>query len=664
MNQDAFSGLTRAQSEDKRDELSQATQANPLDQEIAVILNQLPELQSVQNQLAEIEAIDYFIAREMVCALVNVPDAKILAFSEIQIATLFHLFMALSQAQRHGHTCLQLSLLSAQHWFVSSTDGEQEQQYDGYVFPDFNTLLRLVNVLPISADNDAMVVFDNDSLYLRRYWLFERELADAITQRVANANEIIESQINDQKQRLTQLFPESLQNDIDWQKVAVANALNKSFSIIAGGPGTGKTYTVTKLIAALLMQADKTLDIQLVAPTGKAAQRLSESISAAVESFRKSQLIEEQILNQIPTIGLTLHRLLGVIPNSPNFRHDKQNLLHCDVVIVDEVSMVDLPLMTRLFRALPTTCKVVLLGDCQQLPSVETGSVLADLAPHKTTRFSTGNGQYLAQVCAESFGSEVISLNESACDYLTYLTQSRRFTGSGGIGLLAKAIIAGDSLQAWQLLANNTEQLRLSKESSLASYLVQLTNQHYLPVFQSDNLQQAYQAFQQFRILSPCKSGEGGVESINEQVEKELQSKGFIHFSQALYRGRPIMITQNHYKLQLFNGDIGMLWPDQDGNLKAYFPSGDGFRQVSIPRLPPFETVYAMTIHKTQGSEFDQVAMVIPQQGSAKLLTRELLYTGLTRAKSHFQLFSRKKEFTEGVNKQVRRCSGLEQRML
>ncbi|WP_394176074.1 exodeoxyribonuclease V subunit alpha [Thalassotalea litorea] len=626
------------------------------------LLDCLPELQHLQNLLADIEAIDYFIAREIVSAVFSDCDVQFHQGKANVVDTLFYLIIALSQAQRQGHTCLQLTEIAANTWFASTIEDNEGKEYPGYVFADLATLKQGLEALAISPDDSSLIVFEHEKLYLRRYWQFERDLAIAIRERVATvADQTIDNpaeQLALQKQVLRRLFPDVAASETDWQKVAVANALNKSFSIIAGGPGTGKTYTVTKLIAALIMQAETTLDIQLVAPTGKAAQRLSESIGAAVESFRKIDLVDDTILDAIPVTGLTLHRLLGVKVNSPNFRHDEHNPLRCDVVIVDEVSMVDLPLMTRLFRALPKDCKVILLGDCQQLPSVETGSVLADLALYENTRYSKNNVDYLQQISGEPLISDA-----QACDYLTYLTKSRRFQGAGGIGRLASAIIQGDSINAWQLLSQSAEQLLLSKESSLAKYILQLTQQYYLPIFSSKNLQEAYQTFQRFRILSPCKSSEGGVEYINEHVEKALQNQGCIPYSQSLYRGRPIMITQNHYKLQLFNGDIGMLWPDPDGNLKAYFPDNDGFRSVSIPRLPPFETVYAMTIHKTQGSEFDHVAMVLPQKGGARLLTRELLYTGLTRAKSHFQLFSRKREFVEGIEKQVSRCSGLGQRI-
>ncbi|TKB44765.1 exodeoxyribonuclease V subunit alpha [Thalassotalea mangrovi] len=623
-------------------------------------VDKLPSVLKLKKQLTDIEAIDYFLAKEILST------SSESGFDYQEFSTLFHLFLALSQFQRQGHTCLPLETIAGQHWFESS-DGSDED-YLGYVFPDI-ILLEDILARFIGANvEQGLVVVDNQQVYLRRYWRFETELADLINHRLQI--EAISSQQADADIKagngnkaaadiVQQLFPRLGENETDWQKVAVANALNKSFSIIAGGPGTGKTYTVTKLIAALIMQSKVNPDIKLVAPTGKAAQRLSESIAAAIEGFRKDNSIPGSVLDTIPVTGLTLHRLLGVIPNSPNFRHHQDSPLSCDVVIVDEVSMVDLPLMTRLFRALPEKCKVVLLGDCQQLPSVETGSVLADLAISPVTRYSQKNANYIRQLTSQN----IESVENLSCDYLTYLTKSRRFQGSGGIGLLAKAIIDGDSNQCWQLLSKDTEQLQLASEKSLSKYIQSLTQDYYREIFLQTDLSAAYSKFQRFRILTPSRLGEAGIESINEMIEQELQSQGFKAYGQKLYRGRPIMITQNHYKLQLFNGDIGMIWPDADGNLKAHFPDGDQFRSVSIPRLPPFETVFAMTIHKTQGSEFESVAMVIPEKGSTRLLSRELIYTGLTRAKSHFQLFSRKTEFCEGVSKCVTRCSGLGSRI-
>ena len=365
-----------------------------------------------QQKIANIEAIDYFFGKELLTALTVQAD-----LSDEQQQILFHLLIALSVSLRAGHSCLPMTEIAGEHWGVAF-DELGECSHQGYLFPSVDILQGLLSALNISVDQHQPVVFDNNRLYMRRYYQFEWELAEGISQRLTQKSLVSEDDICS---IVSQLFPknqeiehpdneasstdETKHNEIDWQKLAVANAIDKNFTVIAGGPGTGKTYTVTKLLAALLMLQEKNhlqgdapaLEIALVAPTGKAAQRLSESIIKAIAGFRG--LIDDDILAVMPTQAKTIHRLLGVIPNNHNFRHNQDNLLSCDVLLIDEVSMVDLPMMARIFRALKPETKLILLGDADQLPSVAVGCVLADIAPRPHYGYSKENVAYLAKVC-------------------------------------------------------------------------------------------------------------------------------------------------------------------------------------------------------------------------------------------------------------------------
>jgi len=631
-----------------------------------------------QQQLADVEAIDYFFAKEMLTAL-----SKSTELSAEQEQILSHVFFALSVSLRSGHTCLPLTELAQQHW-GEAFDDQGQCSHQGFIFPDKDSLFNVLTALDLSANAQQPIVFENNCVYMRRYYQFEQTLVQAIkvrlTQRLATSPEDI---IN----VLQQLFP-PINNQqvlgVDWQQIAVANAMNKNFTVIAGGPGTGKTYTVTKLLAALVMLHDisrakvneqsnnQALEIALVAPTGKAAQRLSESIISAITGFKA--LINKDVLAAIPSQAKTIHRLLGVIPNSPNFRHDQNNLLSCDILLIDEVSMVDLPMMSRIFRALKQNAKIILLGDADQLPSVAVGSVLADIAPRPHSGYSVDNANYLAQVCQLDVQllNHAVKQTASYSDHLSFLITSRRFDGEGGIGRLAAHVIKGESTQSWQLLqaANQSEKNQLTLvEGNLYTWLSPLIKEYYQGISSCSTIDDAFALLAKFRILCVTRQGEFGVDAINQWVKEQLA----VHASQPWgqsqqnYHGMPIMISENDYRLGLFNGDIGLLWcaSDKHDQLMAFFeqPKSEDeetrYKTLLPSRLPKYDSVYAMTIHKTQGSEFAHVAMLLPKNSNNLLLSRELLYTGITRAKTQLTIASNKQTWQQSVINVVKRYSGL-----
>tara|TARA_B110000091_G_C13781291_1_gene461280 strand:- start:931 stop:1872 length:942 start_codon:yes stop_codon:yes gene_type:complete len=310
-----------------------------------------------------------------------------------------------------------------------------------------------------------------------------------------------------------------------------------------------------------------------------------------------------------------------------------------------------------------------MLGDADQLPSVAAGSVLADIAPRPHLGYSQENLDYLTQVTSDNFIEKaefksLFNVNKQAknfADQLVFLTKSRRFDGQGGIGLLAQAVIAGNSKSSWHLLTNNNhnEQLTLLNQD-IDQWLARLVKQYFQPIFTCLSVSDAFKLLAKFRLLCATRLGEFGVETLNEKVKGLLHAKGLISDMNALYQSQPIMINENDYRLGLFNGDIGMIWRHETGHLMAVFESStEGLNWVMPSRLPKFSTVYAMTIHKTQGSEFDHVAMVLPKNSDNRLLSRELLYTGITRAKLHLSISSSSNVWQHGVEGQVKRHSGL-----
>lgn len=617
-----------------------------------------------KKEISGIEPIDYFFARELVTIFSdNAPDNHLT----------FHLLIALSESLRAGHTCLPINSV-ANHHFGYLSDDFGVVQHHGYVFPNINVLEQLLTTIDLSFDANHPIVYHNNNLYMRRYFTFEQALINTIGLKTQVTTAELSGQFNenDITQCMSSFFPELQVNnnetkEIDWQKVAVANALNKNFSVIAGGPGTGKTYTVTKLLAALIylnnlnsiddFQATP-LKMALVAPTGKAAQRLSESLINAISGFEG--IISKDVLNAIPTSTQTIHRLLGVIPHSPNFRYNEDNLLNIDVLLIDEVSMVDLAMMTRIFRALPPTCKVILLGDADQLPSVSAGSVLNDIAPRTFSGYSKVNAVYLQKSTGEIVPKLSKSSSSKTTDYVTFLTKSRRFDSHGGIGLIAKAVISGEYDTSWSILnQSNGENQVYHLQHDTLSWLRPLVEHYYLPLFSCINVQKAFSLFSQFRILCATRIGEQGVEKFNELIVTILIDRNIIRFDEVMYQGRPIMITENNYVQGLYNGDIGFLWRHESGHLMAVFEDSDNrYKWIMTSKLPNYETVYAMTIHKTQGSEFKHVAIVLPNQKDNRLLSRELLYTGITRAKTKLSIATSARVWRQGVEANVKRHSG------
>jgi exodeoxyribonuclease V alpha subunit len=527
------------------------------------------------------------------------------------------------------------------------------------------------------------------------------------------------------------LFPtQASRNGIDWQKVATATALGKKLAVITGGPGTGKTTTVTKLL--LLLQMESQQEIRLVAPTGKAAARLSESIKAskarlALDLSRHPHPNRERFLtalNRIPEEASTLHRLLGVIPNSPHFRHHQANPLRLDLLIVDEASMVDLPMMYKLLSALPEHASLILLGDQDQLASVEAGAVLADIcaglkipvdpnnlaqnnmassniasnspalwqmrySKEQTERLSTLTGFELTP-----YISNAPKLGDSLC----MLMHSHRFKGDAGIGLLASAVNRADLqgiLQVWQQgpaelswlehsMAVSQTQAKVSEPANnmgLNLLLEQACQQYgaYLSALNNDvnnsdlgtrpSTADIIESFNQYRILCAMRSGDYGVEGINQYVTQALANAKLIKPLQEFYLGRPIIIQSNDYNLGLFNGDIGLILQDEDKpeRLMAHFIKADGSLLKVLPaRLPSHETCYAMTVHKSQGSEFSRVALVLPPSPSLaqwQLLTKELVYTAITRAKVHFTCLGTQHVFERASSQATQRASGLADRL-
>ncbi len=460
------------------------------------------------------------------------------------------------------------------------------------------------------GDFAPLILDGNDRLYLRRYWEYEQELAQAIVSRSGASSS-------------------SAKGETDLQERAAAKAVTSGFTVITGGPGTGKTQTAVKILNLLRAQpGGEKLQIKLAAPTGKAAARLTESIRAVEETLAAT----------------TIHRLLGYLPGSPYFRHDAGHPLNADVVIVDEASMVDLALMAKLVAAVPPRARLILLGDRDQLASVEAGNVLAD-------------------ICA---AAESARPNEPLHGTVIALRHNYRFAETGGIYQVSAAINAGDAEVAMTALRESADDEvkwePLPDTARLADALRKRVVAGFRSVLETRDATEALAALQKFRILCAVRQGPCGIENLNAVAEEVLAEAGLLVPRASWYSGQPIMVTQNDYNLALFNGDSGIILPDaaEGGELRAFFLSADGKLRRFLPsRLPVHETAFAITVHKSQGSEFGKVLLILPEN-DAPILTRELLYTGLTRAREGVEIWATEAVLRASIGRRVARASGLQ----
>ncbi|MEW5288446.1 exodeoxyribonuclease V subunit alpha [Erwinia papayae] len=560
-----------------------------------------------------------------------------------------------------GHVCLPLAQFTGQLLFAGRHPELARQIWQEAGEPDWQSLLSAEEAVGDGSSATPLVLWQQ-RLYLHRMWQSEGEVARFF---VNDASPVI-AQPEQLRAILDRHF--GCERD-DWQKIAAAVAITRQIAVISGGPGTGKTTTVAKLLASLLALSGANLRIRLAAPTGKAAARLTESLGKALQNLDVSETVKQDF----PTEATTLHRLLGAIPGSQRMRYHAGNPLHLDLLVVDEASMVDLPMMASLIAALPPQARVIFLGDRDQLASVEAGAILGDICRCAEAGYSEARAKELSSLT----GCEVVGHDDggavSVRDSICLLRKSYRFDRSSGIGQLALAVNAGDTRRADEVFAAGFDDIARFSMHSSEDYQQLLNScltgyQDYLLLLKAEAAPEAViAAFGRFRLLCALREGPFGVTGLNERIETFLAQHRLIHRAPGVsgkwYPGRPVMISRNDSVLGLFNGDIGIAMNDEEGRLKVFFPLPDGtIKAVQPGRLPPHETAFAMTVHKSQGSEFEHTLLVLPGQ-FAPVLTRELIYTAITRARLKLTLFAEMAVFSNAVKIRTLRRSGLVERL-
>ncbi|MCH9698052.1 MAG: exodeoxyribonuclease V subunit alpha [Gammaproteobacteria bacterium] len=508
----------------------------------------------------------------------------------------------LSHQLRQGHVCIELSEFSG-------------ETVDDINLPDpqsWVTELLKTQVVGVAGDTRPLVLENAERLFFQRYWNYQHQLMTLLQQRIDD--------VPRNNQELALLTPEFKLVFSEQQASVVIEAAHSQFSMITGGPGTGKTTVIVGLIDYLL-QLDGDTRIALTAPTGKAAARMIEAL----------QNYDERLAERVS--AATIHRLLGVRPGRVECRHHQNNPLAFDAVIVDEASMIDLALMTKLMAAIASTTCLVLVGDADQLASVESGAVFGRLC--KSAQ-QTGLSQSLHR-----------------------LDKSYRFATIPGISLLADAVNRGDAEQAIQLL-ESAQYPEIGLKELTRRGFDRCMNQNMTPLFESvnnANPAQALQRLSRFQLLCAHRKGRWGVDTLNRNIEDWLAGRHYIpavKTGNRFYHGQPVIVSANNYQLALYNGEIGLV-QSMDGDMKVYF-SGSGItpRAVSPARLTDYESAWALTVHQSQGSEFEHVVLIL-SEAMSPVLCRELIYTAITRARRRIDIMADNSVLRQAIKHQSRR---------
>ncbi|ROR32559.1 exodeoxyribonuclease V subunit alpha [Inmirania thermothiophila] len=562
-------------------------------------------------------------------------------------------FALASQATGLGHVCLDLTALAAR--------GGDAGDWRPPPLAEWTARLRAHPHVGAPGEARPLILDHAGRLYLYRYWAYERRIAERLAALAAPRTDAPEAAWL--RRRLEERFPDPPPGaTVDWQRVGAAVALLRGLCVLSGGPGTGKTTTMARVLALLAEHRGPRLRVALAAPTGKAAARMQDSVRA----LRAAGALPAEVAAVLPEEAHTLHRLLGLHPLTRRPRHGPDHPLPHDVVVVDESSMVDVALMARLLDALPPHARLLLLGDKDQLASVEAGSVLADLCG-PAPGFTPGFADTLREATGQPVPAGPSPAPGPLQDSIVLLRHSHRFRDDGGIGALARAVQSGDTAAVTAALRardpavrwRDTPDLR-ARDEALARRAPALFEPALARARPGADPLDVLRAYTAWGVLCAHREGPAGARRINRVVEAALAGAGLVPPDRAWYPGRPVMVLGNDYTLRLFNGDIGVVLPDDDGTLRVWFPAPDGGppRAFAPARLPAHETVYAMTVHKSQGSEFARVLLILPERPT-RVLTRELLYTGITRAREAVEVWGPAEVVAAAAATPTRRSSGL-----
>ncbi len=560
----------------------------------------------------EDKKIDFFISRFL---LERLPETSTLTKEDItQISDIIN---KLGKNFLNGDTCLAINDKDSELLLKSGIAGKDEKK---------------------------PLVVDRGMLYFQKYWLYEKDIAEILKKKASSKKDISEPI----REKLDKLFP-SNNNSINYQKLAAIVALSSELCIISGAPGTGKTTTVAKIID-LMISENSDIKIAVAAPTGKAVARVRESVQNAL----KSKEIENS--DKFPKDFFTIHRLLKVSQNLDTFRYNSSNKLPYELLIVDEVSMVDTLLMRNLLKALKDRAILILIGDKDQLASVESGAIMAEICSiGKINSYST---KFLEK---NNLNGKLLPSEIEFTDSMVELKENYRFKDSAGIYNLSNLIKDSENISESDIdnIFKNSSDIKWFEFSDkFPEELQKMILAHFQAVASAKNIEEMFEEFNKLMLLTPYRNGNFGIEFFNSYINKLLLNKGLVTKDTVWFNGKPLIINKNDYSLKLFNGDIGLCFQGE-----IYFKYENNFISKTPDFLNNYDICHSMTVHKSQGSEFDNIILLLGNRDS-DILTKELIYTAITRAKSKVFIWGEKDIFIKGLNTKVKRVSALSRRLV
>lgn len=563
----------------------------------------------------------------------------------------------LSKKMEEGHICIPLD------------EVYKNAKSNPWSLPtEVSLLWKIPQFVGTKPDQIKPFILYDKKLYLHRYFRYETQVIDTVHRLLSEEKSLFSTRLESLLEH--QEYIESLtankdlngipnHEKIDWQLAAAILACLNSFTIITGGPGTGKTTTVAKVLS-ILFRINPELRVALAAPTGKAAVRMAESLKSTTLSLSAS--VKSKFESLQPS---TIHRLLKYIPDSVYFAHNAENPLPYEVIIVDEASMIDMPLFAKLLDAVKKGGRIIFLGDKNQLAPVEAGSLLGDLCkclknindfePHLVDILNSFIADNECKITSSFSGNEDHPLSA----HIIELLRSHRFTSTGGIGKLSRSILENQITEIKQMLKHKIDGI-IDFDENYSSEIFNDFIKKYEEYIRESDIQKALHKLSEIRVLLAVRDGEDGLYNINKKIEEYLIYRKLIKKDKEFYEHRPVIITKNNKDLKLYNGDIGIIRKDANGQLRAWFEDSEGKIRSVIPAyLNDSETVYAMTIHKSQGSEYEEVLVILPRNTDSPILTRELLYTAVTRAKKRVLIQGTENIIIQTTSSEVKRGSGI-----
>ncbi|AKC60433.1 Exodeoxyribonuclease V alpha chain [Blochmannia endosymbiont of Camponotus (Colobopsis) obliquus] len=594
----------------------------------------------------------------------DIQFAYMLTKKEAFQQTLILAITCLSANMKEGHVCLPLNLLSPNKLFKGRYPSLAYQAWQITGSLSMNDWEKILLLSDIVSDGSTVtpLVLNKKKLYTYRMWHYENTVANFFKHMRQPVEEKEEKIIN----ILNTFFPKSNDDELNWQKIALAVAITNQITLIFGGPGTGKTSLIAKLLASLiLLNTKKHFNVKIAAPTGKAARKLHESL---ITNLNYLKLTDHQKKNLYQK-AVTLHKLLGIkLLNNQRTLHHKNNQLNANVIVIDEASMIDLTMMNNLIEALSPNTRVIFFGDHCQLSSVEPGYILGDLYIHATKKYSQKRIKEISRLTGyllpiNNNSNKTQDIADSSC----FLHKNYRFNKHSGINNLANAINQSDKKNTLKILNSKSYKdisyfpTKTEKDyQNMITHCISGYHKYLHSIQQNDTPKNILKKFNMYKILCAVREGSFGIYQINKYIETVLINNNIIKIDNTYnYIGRPIIITSNDTSLELYNGDCGLILPNTKQKLQAYFLlENNNIKIIPINLLPEHETSFAITVHKSQGSEFNQISLILPNK-KLPILTKELFYTALTRAHQSFCLYAQDDIIIYTISNKIKRHSNL-----